>query len=153
MVPFHVDYTVNIDELYFPLVTRLKRGLLGTPGGGTTDVEGTHGQLGAGLADGLGGNNPNRFAHVDQVPPGQVAAVTHGADTAPGLAGKNGTNFNLFQAGILDPLDQSFIDVHVGRNQDLPGNRVQDVVQGNPPKDAVTDVLDDFASFGEGGNQ
>src|SRR2546427_11168873 len=38
----------------------------GSARSGTTDVEGTHGQLRAGLADGLGGDHTHGFAEVDQ---------------------------------------------------------------------------------------
>jgi hypothetical protein len=41
----------------------------------TTDVEGAHGQLGAGLADRLRGDHADRLADVDQVATAQVAAV------------------------------------------------------------------------------
>src|SRR5690606_28774332 len=39
----------------------------GGPRRRTADVEGAHGQLGAGLADGLGGDHANRLADVDLV--------------------------------------------------------------------------------------
>ena len=39
----------------------------GCPGCGTTDVKGTHGQLRAGLADTLCGDNANGFTFIDQV--------------------------------------------------------------------------------------
>ena len=41
----------------------------------TTDMEGTHGQLGARFTNGLGGNHTNRFADVDQMPRRQVTSV------------------------------------------------------------------------------
>src|SRR5690606_28446609 len=41
----------------------------------TTDVEGTHRKLRAGLADGLRGDHTDRFTAVDQVAAAQVTAV------------------------------------------------------------------------------
>ena len=52
----------------------------------TTGVEGTHRQLGAGLADGLGGDDADRLADVHQLAGGQRAAVALGADADLGLA-------------------------------------------------------------------
>ena len=52
---------------------------------GTTDVEGTHGQLRARLADGLRGNDADRFADVDQVATSQVAPVAIGANAEAGF--------------------------------------------------------------------
>src|SRR5439155_4693408 len=40
-----------------------------------TGVEGTHRQLGAGLTDGLGGDDADRLADVDELAGGQRAAV------------------------------------------------------------------------------
>src|SRR5690606_19416166 len=42
----------------------------GSPRRRATDVEGAHGELGAGLADGLGGDNTHRLPLVDLVAPG-----------------------------------------------------------------------------------
>ena len=50
--------------------------------GGAADVERAHGELGARLADRLGGDDAHRHAHLDQLAGGQVAAVAEGADAA-----------------------------------------------------------------------
>ncbi len=76
---FAVDNGIEVDELERPLGTGFQRGLLGLPRRGTTDMEGPHGQLGARLADRLGGNDADRFAEVDQVTAGQVAPVAGGS--------------------------------------------------------------------------
>ena len=52
--------------------------------GNTAGVEGTHGQLGAGLADGLGGDDAHGLAHGDGLAVGQVGAVALGADAVLG---------------------------------------------------------------------
>ena len=54
--------------------------------GDTAAVEGTHGQLGARLADRLGGDDADRVAQLGQFAGGQVAAVTVGADADLSLA-------------------------------------------------------------------
>ena len=49
-------------------------------GGGTqrgaADMEGTHGELGARLADGLRGDHADRFADVDQMAAAEVTAIS-----------------------------------------------------------------------------
>src|SRR5690606_5525628 len=59
----------------------------GSPRRRATDVEGAHGELGAGLADGLGGDNTHRLPLVDLVAPGQIAAVALGTDAETGFTG------------------------------------------------------------------
>ena len=55
-------------------------------------VEGAHGQLGAGLADGLGGHGADRFAEGDELVLAEVKAVALRADAADGPAGKRRTD-------------------------------------------------------------
>src|SRR5690606_8293930 len=60
--------------------------------GGTTDVEGTHGQLRTRLADRLRGDDTDGLALVHQVAASQVTAVARGADTILGVAGDGRTH-------------------------------------------------------------
>ena len=57
------------------LVAGLERRLLGADLADAADVEGTHRQLGARLADRLGGDDADRFADVDHAAARQVTAV------------------------------------------------------------------------------
>ncbi len=52
-------------------------------------MEGTHGQLSTGLADGLCRDNADGLAHVDRAADGKVDAVALRADAACCLAGKD----------------------------------------------------------------
>ena len=52
-------------------------------------VERTHGQLGAGLADRLGGDDADRLADVDELAGGQRPAVAQGAGADLALAGQD----------------------------------------------------------------
>src|SRR5688572_22404059 len=54
---------------------------------GTTDVEGAHGELRAGLADRLRGHDADRFADVDLPATREVASVAGGTDAITRLAG------------------------------------------------------------------
>ena len=57
--------------------------------GDTTGVEGTHGQLRPRLADGLGGDDADRFAELDVQVGGQRAPVAGRAHAVLGLAGQD----------------------------------------------------------------
>ena len=63
--------------------------------GNAAGVEGTHGQLRAGLADGLGGDDADRLAGADGLAGGQVHAVALGAHAAVGAAGQDGADLDL----------------------------------------------------------
>ncbi len=51
-----------------------------SPPANAAGMEGTHGQLRTGLADGLGGNDADRLADLDGLAGGQVHAVALGAE-------------------------------------------------------------------------
>ena len=52
-----------------------------------TDVEGTHRELSAGLADRLRRHDADRFADVDDATAREIAPVAHRADAVAGVAG------------------------------------------------------------------
>ena len=61
--------------------------------GDAAGVEGTHGQLGARLTDGLGRNDTDGLALAHRLPDGQVHTIALGADTlAGGRSGRNGSS-------------------------------------------------------------
>ncbi len=63
--------------------------------GNTTLVEGTHGQLSTGLTDGLGGDDADGLADVDQLAGGHRAAVALGTHTGGRGAGQHGADLHL----------------------------------------------------------
>src|SRR5579884_2821764 len=88
---------------------RLLEGLAG----GATDVEGAHGQLRAGLADGLSGDDAHSFAQLHKFARREVASVTHGANAPAAFAGQHGTDFELFNADALQFGSDLLVDVLV----------------------------------------
>ena len=69
------------------VVAGLELRLLGADLTNAADVEGTHGELGAGLADGLGGDDADRFAHIDDVAACKVTTIAFSADAVHQLTG------------------------------------------------------------------
>ncbi len=104
----------------------------------TTRVEGTHGELGTGLTDGLGGDNAGGQTFFNQLAGGEIDAVALRTDTGERFAGERRTDangfdvevFNLGGDGLAD--DLTFADDH------FISDGVDDGVAG-----AATD--DDFA--------
>ena len=69
---------LDVLELDRAFVARLERRLLGADLADAADVERTHRQLRAGLADRLRGDDADRLADVDHVTASEVAAVARG---------------------------------------------------------------------------
>src|SRR5690606_7492004 len=72
---------------------------------GTTLVERPHGQLGTGLTDGLGGDDADRLADVDQLAGRHRTAVAHRAHPGAGGAGEHRPHLDLGDAGRQQRLD------------------------------------------------
>src|SRR5699024_7316352 len=65
--------------------------------GHTTGMEGTHGQLGTRLSDGLCGDNTYSLTYLYRLAGRHVGAVALRADTAVRTAGQDGTDLDLCQ--------------------------------------------------------
>ena len=77
-------------------------------------MERTHGELGARLADGLGGDDADRLAEADHETGGEVAAVALGADAALFLAGEDGADLELLVADLVEGGGNLLVDESVG---------------------------------------
>jgi len=75
---------LEVDEFDDAVVARLERGTLGDAGSGSADMERTHGELCAGFADGLGGDDANGFAQFNHAAGSEIAAITKRANAAAG---------------------------------------------------------------------
>ena len=115
-------------------------------GGRSTDVEGTHGELSAGFADGLGGDDAHRFAAFHHPARGQVAAVAELANTATGFASENRADLDALNTGRLDSGGFVFVNLFVGADNDF-AFEVALIFERHAADDAVTQGLDDFARF------
>jgi hypothetical protein len=84
------------------------------------DVEGTHGELRAGFADGLRRDDADRFAALDQTAGGQVAAVAGDANAALRFAGQHGADLDALDAGRLNRRGEFFGDLLIDATMTLP---------------------------------
>ena len=81
-------------------------------------MEGTHGELGPRLADGLGRDDAHGLPDVDQMAAGQVPPVAEGADAALGLAGQRRAHHDGGHAVLFQDLGLGFVDEGIFRQQD-----------------------------------
>ena len=128
-----VDYHLRIVEPDPAPAPGHVEALFSPSGGGAADVEGAHGELGAGLADGLGRQDADGLAVGHRGAVAQIPAVTLGAHSPASLAGQHRADLHLLQAGFLDPPGGLFIDLFVGLHQHFPGVGINDVIQADPP--------------------
>jgi hypothetical protein len=118
--------------------------------GGAADVEGPHRQLGAGLADRLGGDDADRFTDVHRRAAGQVAAVAGAADADLGFAGQDRTHLHRLHRSGFDGVGHVLGQVGVGRDDDLAGRRVLDVLGRETAQDAGAQRDQHVAAFDHG---
>ena len=105
--------------------------------GDAAGVEGTHGQLGARLADALGGDDAHGLADFDQFAGGGQPAVAHLADAPRGLAGQGRAHGNAVNAGVFNLPGDHLVNHFVAVNDDFPAGRVGDYVAGDAAGDAL----------------
>jgi hypothetical protein len=99
-------------------------------------MEGAHGELGARLADRLGGDDANGLAHVDRRAAGKIAPVALGANAVAGLAGERRADADLLDARLLDRLDLLLLHQLAGLDDHLAGRRVLHVLGRGASKHA-----------------
>ena len=118
--------------------------------GGTADMECAHRQLGAGLADGLGGDHADRLADVDQVSACQITPVAHRADPVAGLAVDRGAHLDLVHTQVLELLAPALIEQGAGRDQDVLALGIHHVGGHHAPEYAALQGLHDVAALDHG---
>ena len=118
--------------------------------GRTADMERAHGQLGAGLADGLRGHHADGLADVDQVTARQVPPVAHRADPVAGLAVDRRAHLDLVHAQVLELLAPALIEQGAGRDQDVLALGIHDVGGDHAPEHPALQGLHHVAALDHG---
>ena len=119
----------------------------------TTDVEGAHRQLRAGLADGLGGDDTDGFAGIDQAATTQVAAVALGAQAKAGGTGQRGADLDFIDAGGFEFVKQIFVEKHAGLDDHRAVFRVHHIFDHGAAEYTVAQGFDGFAALHNGAHQ
>src|ERR1022692_409888 len=141
----------QVDEAHAAVGFGIEARLLANARSRTADVEGTHGELGPRLADGLRRDDARGLAQLDQPAGSQVAPVTHHAHATFGLAGEHRTNLDALDTGCLHRARQVFGDLLVDVNDDV-AFVVLDLLQRDAAHDTVTQRLDDLHRLHDGGD-
>src|SRR5258708_3829402 len=137
---------LEVDEFDDTVVARFERGTLGDACGGSADVERAHGELRARFADGLRGDDADRFAQFDHAAGSEIAAIAKRANAAAGFAGEHRTDAHALDTRALHLVRQLFGDFLVHVNNDA-AFEVLDLVERNAADDAVAERLDFNAGF------
>ena len=141
---------LNIQELDDSFVLRFFGGLLVRSACRATNMERSHGQLRAGLADGLGCDNAGSLAQVHQLAGRKVASVTFDANAAFRLAGQHGPDLDLLDTGRLNVGSQRLRNFLIHAENRFPGKRIFDVLEGHSSDDAVAERFDNLPAFNNG---
>ena len=107
-------HRAEIVELQSAVVLRLDDRLLERLARRAADVERPHRQLRARFADGLRGNDADRFAELHKLPGRQVASVALRADAAPAFASQHGANLQALDADLFDRRGDRLVDELIG---------------------------------------
>ena len=114
---------------------------------GTTDMEGTHRELGTGLTDRLGRDNADRLTDVHLVTARQIAPVTLSADAVARLTGDRGTHHDLVYASLFEQVHPAFVKQRTAFADNFVAARAHDIHRGHTTEDALAQWLDDIAAL------
>ena len=113
-------------------------------------MEGTHGQLGARLTDGLCCNHTDSFTDTYRCAVGQIAAVTVRTYTVFSFTGQHGTDTHRFNHGIFNLLGQLFVDHGACRCNFSAGDRITCSINQYTTENTFVQWLDHFTTLNQG---
>ena len=113
----------------------------------TTDVEGTHGQLGTRLTDRLRGDNPDRFTDIDLMATCQVTAVARRAHAVGRTTGDGTAHHDLIDTHGVETLTPGFVEQCTLFDQYFLASRRDDVLGHHTTQYTLGQGDDDIAAF------
>src|SRR5690606_4543211 len=111
-----------------------------------TDVERAHGELGARLADRLGGDDAYRLADIDRRTASEVAAVAGGAAALAKVAGKRRADAHRLHLVGFDDIDVLLGEQRAPGHDDLAVLGVDDIVGRGAAQDTLAKAGNDLAT-------
>src|SRR5512138_529295 len=112
-----------------------------------TDVERTHRELRAGLADRLCRDDANGFAQVDAMTAREVTSVALCAHAVARLTRDRRANLDLIDAFLLELLHQLLVDQDARFDYDRIAARTHHILCHDAPENALAETLNDIAAF------
>ena len=125
-----VGHGLHVDEAHRTRALHLDAVHRGGPRRGAADVERTHRELRAGLADRLRRDHADGLAAVHAVAASEVASVALRADAVGGLARDRGADEQLVDRVRLERLDRALVEQRARLEHDLVGARSEHVDRG-----------------------
>ena len=105
--------------------------------GGTTNMEGAHGQLCSRLADALRSHHTHSLTTADEVTPGKIAPIAGGTDPVPCLTGHGRPDFEVIHVVFFQQVHPRLIN-HLPSTKELrPVTRAHDVFGDGAAENAV----------------
>src|SRR5262245_31477129 len=142
---------VALLDLHRAVEIRLQRRLIDDLGGRhAAEVERAHGELRAGLADRLRGDDADSFAEIDRRAAGEIAPVALGTDAVAGFAGQDRADADLLHARLLERIDLFLLDQLAGLDDHLAGRGILDVLGGGAAEHALAERHRDLARLPNG---
>jgi len=108
----------------------------------TAGMEGTHGQLGTGLTDGLCSDDTDGLAQTDGLAVCHIGTVATCADTGLCTAGQQAADLQLGDAGSLDLVGVVQVDHLAFGHDDLAGDGVDHIAHGKTADQTLAEALD-----------
>ena len=105
-------------------------------------MEGTHGQLSTGLADGLCGDNTDRLAQTDRLAVGHIGTVAACADAGLCTAGQQAADLQTGDTGCLDLVGIVQVDHLALGHDNLAGDGVDHIAHGKTADQTLAEALD-----------
>src|SRR6516164_10317047 len=112
-------------------------------------MERPHRELRSRFTDGLCGNDADRLAEVDHMASAKIATIAQDTNPALRLAGQHGADLDPLYTRLVDTLYQFLIDLLVGLDYDITGERILDIFERNSAQNTISEWLNDFSAFHE----
>src|SRR5262249_8585768 len=132
------------------VVARIERVLLGDARGRAADVERSHRQLRARLANRLRGDDAHSLTELDGTTGCEVPAIAALAPAAARRAREHRTDAHLLDAGFLHRRRLVLVDLLVDIDDRAGAERIDDLLERDAADDTVAKRLDDLARFDNG---
>ena len=113
--------------------------------GHAAGMEGTHGQLGTRLTDGLSSDDTDSLALANGLADGQVHAVALGADASACAASQDGTDLQAGDAMVLQDLSVVHGQHVILGEEELTGGGIHHITHGIAALETLSKGLDDLS--------
>src|SRR5690606_11862019 len=142
-----VLHMLDVAQAHLAAMLDLDAGHGGSTAGRTTDVEGTHGELGARFTDGLGRHDADRFPDVDAMTTRQVTTIALGAHTPACFTADDGAHQHFVHTKGFQLVNLVFVEQGAAFEQHLIGARLDHVGGNHTTQHTIAQRLNHITAF------